>query len=148
MYKNAAQSYLDNYLLTVSPAKRVALALDMCITSLREAAAAADTGDIEKRTLANGRARRLIVALESTLDAEQGGEIAANLAQLYSYAQRRLSKVDFANDGAAATEVADLLVPMRDAWQELDRHNNGAEVSAASPGDPATGDVRGLSLST
>jgi flagellar protein FliS len=148
MYKNAAQSYLDNSILTVSPAKRVALALDMCITSLREAAAAADTGDIEKRTLANGRARRLIMALESTLDARQGGEIAANLAQLYSYAQRRLSKVDFANDGAAATEVADLLVPMRDAWQELDRHNNGAEVSAASRGDPATGDARGLSLST
>jgi flagellar protein FliS len=153
MYKNAAQSYRDNSVLTTSPAKRVALALDLCITSLREAAAAAKEGEIEKRAIANGRARRIVMALEATLDAKQGGEIASNLAQLYSYAQRRLSQVDFANDHEAASEVADLMAPLRDAWQELDR--NGHDAGAAAPqanagnaGPSAPNEVSSLSLST
>jgi flagellar protein FliS len=88
--------------------------------------------------------------MEATLDPDHGGEIARNLAQIYSYAQRRMGQVDIKNDSAAALEVADLLEPLRQAWIDLAKEAHEAPAAAGSSqrADGSRGELESLNLST
>ena len=61
----------------------------------------------------------LIDNLNASLDLEQGGEIAANLRELYGYACRRLLEANVRNDAAMLDEVAGLLREIKSAWDAL-----------------------------
>lgn len=105
--------------MSASPARLVFMLYERAITSLNEAIAAIDAGQIEARWRANKRATEIVLHMWSTLDVEKGGEIAANLDRLFSYIMRRLPEVDLRNDRNTATEVIQLLTPLRDAWRDL-----------------------------
>lgn len=121
--------------MTASPAKLVYLLYDKAISSLREAIAAIEKGEIEARWKANGRAMDILEHLWSTLDTERGGEIGDNLNQLLPYMMLRLPDVDIHNDPAPAEEVIVILEPLRDAWREIAM--NGPGANAAPPAAPA-----------
>lgn len=155
MYPNAAQTYRTQSVMTASPAQMVAMLLDRCIASLNEAGRAIEAGDIQRRATANRRAREILMHMASTLDFERGGEIARNLGNLYSYAQRRLADVDFRNNGQAANEVAELLEPIRQSWHELARGGETGESTesaetdaAAEPEAPTPDSLERVNLST
>ncbi len=61
----------------------------------------------------------IIGCLKGALNMDQGGEIAAQLEQLYDYIDRRLVEASAANDVAAAQEVLRLLTEIREAWMGL-----------------------------
>ncbi|MCE2510837.1 MAG: flagellar protein FliS, partial [Alphaproteobacteria bacterium] len=76
----------------------------------------------------------------STLNHEQGGEIAMNLDQLYRIMRNRLLWVDLNNDAAPAQEVIGLLEPLRQSWHELaDKPPNEAGATAPSDADSGKG---------
>jgi flagellar protein FliS len=119
MDKNAQLAYRNQQILTSAPAQLVAMLYDKAITSLKEAIHAIEENDIERRWKANKRAFEIISHLSSTLDMEQGGEIAKHLDRLYGFMLSRLSFVDLRNDPAPALEVIQLLEPLRRSWREL-----------------------------
>ena len=108
MDKHVSQTYLTQQIMTASPAKLVAMLYDRAISLLGEAIAAIEAGDVERRWKATGKATEVISHLWETLDMEQGGEVAANLSQLYGYIFRVLPKIDLDNDPKAAREVIGL----------------------------------------
>jgi len=59
----------------------------------------------------------LIDGLRASLDAENGGEIAANLDALYDYMNRRLFEANAADRVDLLDEVSKLLGEIRSAWQ-------------------------------
>ena len=122
--------------MTASPARLVVLLHDKAISSLGEAAAAIERGDIHARHTANRKAIDIVAHLWSTLDLERGGEIAANLNQIYGYMMGRLGEVDMKNDAQAAREVMGLLGPLRRSWREL-AEGNGAPEAKAPAKQPA-----------
>jgi flagellar protein FliS len=132
--------YLTQQVMTASPAKLVSMLYDKAITSLREAIAAIEAGDIEARWKANAKALEIISHMWSTLDVEKGGEIAENLSNLFSFMIQRLPEVDFKNDPEPAREAILLLEPLRDAWRELVRNEHGGTENRrpAAPADNAT----------
>jgi len=115
----AATSYLSQQVLNASPARLVFMLYERAISSLHEAVAAIDAGQIEARWRANKRATEIVTHMWSTLDRERGGEIAANLHRLFAYMLRRMPDIDLKNDRNTATEVIQLLQPLRDAWRDL-----------------------------
>jgi flagellar protein FliS len=115
----AATSYLSQQVLNASPARLVFMLYERAIASLQEAVAAIDAGQIEARWRANKRATEIVSHMWTTLDRERGGEIAANLHRLFAYMLRRLPDIDMKNDRNTATEVIQLLLPLRDAWRDL-----------------------------
>ncbi|MFQ5773249.1 MAG: flagellar export chaperone FliS [Kiloniellaceae bacterium] len=125
---DVSQKYLMQQIMAASPAKRVAMLYERAIGLLKEAVAAIEAGDIERRWRANSKASEVICHLWETLDMERGGEIAADLGRLYEFIVRRLTAVDVANDPQAAREVIRLLDPLRRSWHEL------AEAAAAQDG--------------
>jgi flagellar protein FliS len=61
----------------------------------------------------------IISGLQSSLDMEQGGEISANLDDLYDYMVRRLGEAGVRNDPAILDEVISLLVEVKSAWDVI-----------------------------
>ena len=131
--------YLTQQVMSASPAKLVFMLYERAISSLREAIAAIEAGDIEGRWKANNRAMEIITHLWSTLNTDDGGDIAQNLQRLFPFMTTRLTQVDLQNDPAPAEEVIQLLIPLRDAWQALasnaaEQPASGATAAPAAPG--------------
>lgn len=90
--------------------------------ALRFAALADDAnrrGDIAARRDATSRLLAIVSELQSTLDLERGGEVAAQLDGLYDYVTRRILDVTAHHDHAALEEVRGLLATLRAAWQAI-----------------------------
>lgn len=119
MARNVTDKYQTQQILSASPAKLVAMLLGKAISSLHEAIRAIEAGEIEERWRANSRAMEIVNHLWSTLDMEQGGEIAANLDQLYRFIIRLLPDVDMKNDPKPARDVIGLLEPLRRSWETV-----------------------------
>lgn len=122
--------YLNQQVLSASPSKLVYMLYDRAISSLREAIAAIEEGEIEKRWKANNRAMEIIQHMWATLNIDDSGEIGDNLNRLLPYMMLRLPDVDINNDPEPAREVIILLEPLRDAWRQI-AMNGVAEGGAA-----------------
>lgn len=131
MSVNESQHYQTQQIMTASPATLVFLLFDKAISCLREAIRAIESGEVEARWKANGRAMEIIEHLQMTLDMEAGGEIASNLDGIYSVLLRELPKVDLKNDAGRAQWAIGLLEPLRDSWKEISMQGEQASRMAA-----------------
>lgn len=136
MDKNVSK-YLTQQIMTASPAMLIFMLLDKAISSLNEAITAIEAGEVEHRWKANNRAMEIVTHLWSTLDVEQGGQIASNLEQLYSFVLRQLPNVDLKNDPQPARDAIAVLSPLRDSWREMAR-GAAADSAPKASAEPAT----------
>lgn len=61
----------------------------------------------------------IVGGLSASLDSENGGEIAENLASLYDYISRRLVTANLKNSVEILDEVSDLLRDVKKAWDAI-----------------------------
>ncbi len=61
----------------------------------------------------------IISGLQASLDKESGGEISANLDDLYDYMVRRLGQAGATNDPQILDEITALLVEVKSAWDVI-----------------------------
>lgn len=103
-----------------SPHALVAMLYAGLFDSLAQARGALQTGQIETKGRAIGRAVRIVEeGLRSCLDEERGGPLAANLKSVYGYVVLRLTQANLHNDVAALDECAQILEPLHAAWQAI-----------------------------
>ena len=65
------------------------------------------------------KAQGIIAGLISTLDFERGGDIAKDLASIYGYCHRSLTRAHAQNDESKLTEVRDTLNKLYGAWASI-----------------------------
>ena len=121
------------------PSRLVVMLYDDAIASLEAAEAAIARGDIEGRFNATTRTADVIGQLYLSLDMQNGGAIAENLAGVYNYVLTRLPAVNFRNDAAVAREIVRLLRPIRESWFELDERIHAAVADSESDGPQIAG---------
>ena len=123
MRQRALASYGDVKVTTgVSGADSIQLIqmlFDGLIDSLSTARGHIERRALEEKSKALTRASRILVGLQGALDFEQGGDLAANLNELYGYAIRRLLHVNIHNDLEALQEVHGLMSEVREAWRAV-----------------------------
>ena len=78
-----------------------------------------------------GKAIDIVGGLREGLNHEAGGEIAANLDALYAYLQKRLLEANLRSDIATLDEVADLLRPVKEAWDAIGTTANAEDAAVA-----------------
>lgn len=83
-------------------------------------------GKLEARVLSINKAISMIDELRSTLDLENGKDIAASLDRLYDYMTWRLSQANIEKDEKALDDVLKVLQILQSAWEEA-----SAKLSAA-----------------
>jgi len=76
-----------------------------------------------------GKATAIVGELTSSLNMEEGGEIARNLRRLYDFVLDRLLKANLKNDVVALDEAEKVLQTLREGWKEMER--NQAATHAA-----------------
>jgi flagellar protein FliS len=75
--------------------------------------------DVVVKGKAIGKAVRLIGQLDASLNMEKGGQIAANLHNLYLYMLGRLTTANAHNDAQIVAEVANLVRKIKSGWDQI-----------------------------
>lgn len=103
-----------------TPHKLVEMLFDGLQLALGSARAALQRGDISAKGRQIGIAVRILdEGLRSSLNLEQGGELAGNLHDLYQYCVMRLTQANARNDDAALAEVQKLVESVSTGWKQL-----------------------------
>lgn len=111
---------LETSILGASPHQLVSLLFDALQQSLAIAKGAILSGDISAKGRSIGKAVRILEeGLKAGLDANRGGEIAANLRTVYDICILRLTEANLRNDAAIIDEVVRLISPVCDGWQQI-----------------------------
>ncbi|HJV61219.1 MAG TPA: flagellar export chaperone FliS [Albitalea sp.] len=123
-HRNHAQAYrqvhVDASVEGADPHQLVRLLLDAAIDSIGLAAAATERRDFAAKGRSIGRAASILdEGLRGALDMQAGGAVATTLHDLYSCVLLRLTEANLKNDAAQLRDCAQLLVPLRDAWQAI-----------------------------
>lgn len=137
MSNRVSQKYLEQQILSASPAKLVAMLYERAITLLHQTIKAIEAGNIEARWQANGKATDVICHLWDTLDRERGGDVAENLNRLYGFMVMRLTMVDVENSAQAARDVIRLLEPLQRSWREVAHRDEQKSVPSEIPSNGA-----------
>ena len=109
-------SYRQVEVQSRTPLELVTMLYDGALRFLGTARDAIDRHDIPARREALNRALAIIAELQSTLNMDTGGEIAAELDRLYEYANLRLLEAAMRNDAAPIDEVRRIFEILRDGW--------------------------------
>jgi flagellar protein FliS len=117
-YSRQAARYRETEVLTATPGQLVVLLYDHLLLSLRRARAAMDARDIDAQGVSLEKGRDVLTELLVTLDRDRGGEVAANLAALYSFLLGELVQVGIRADGARLDRVTRMIGELRDAFAQ------------------------------
>ena len=89
-------------------------------SSIAEALGALASDDNERKCRSLTRAIRIVdEGLRANLNLAAGGELARDLADLYSYIVNRLALANLRKDPALLTECARLVKPLHEAWVSI-----------------------------
>jgi flagellar protein FliS len=97
----------------------IQMLFDGLIDSLSSARGHIEHRNIEEKSKALARASRIVVGLQAALDLDKGGDLAANLNELYGYIVRRILHINIHNDLEVLEEVRGLISEVREAWRQV-----------------------------
>jgi flagellar secretion chaperone FliS len=124
---NRQKEYLLQRVESASPVQLVCMLYEIAVQSTNEALDALRSGDILRRGQAVNRATEILFELQGSLRHDVQKEYSDNLASLYSYLQRQLSRAHAEKSEELFQEVSRLLQTLLDGWQ-------GAVQNLASAG--------------
>ena len=113
--RNAVETQVDY----ASPYRIIQMLMDGALTRIATAKGCISRNDIAEKSRQISWCMNIINGLRSSLDAEQGGEIAVNLDALYDYMCRKLLEANINNDIAALDEVTMLLSEVKSGWDNI-----------------------------
>ena len=116
-YKRAS---VDASVDMADPHRLVTLLFDALKQNIGSARMTMQSGDIAAKCKYIGNAVRILEeGLIAPLDMDKGGELAANLKNLYEYCVRRLITANARNDLTALDEVDRLMEPIVSGWKQI-----------------------------
>ncbi|MFL6619685.1 MAG: flagellar export chaperone FliS [Povalibacter sp.] len=108
----------------------VVMLMDGALERIAMARGAMQRGDVSEKVRLLNRTVSIVAELRGSLDLSAGGQIAANLSELYDYMNRRLLTALANNQIDALDEVSRLLTDIRSAWVAIPAQ---ARVRKAGP---------------
>lgn len=97
---------------------------DGAIQRIAQARGAMERNNIADKAELISKAISIIAGLEACLDHEKGGQISANLKELYTYMNLSLTQANIDNDLDKLDEIIHLLQEIRSAWAEIPNQLN------------------------
>ncbi len=114
-YRNAnAESVVD-----ADPHQLISIIFKHILSNIAIANGAISRNEIENKGKALTKAIALVGELQDSLDMEKGGEISANLYDLYDYIVRTLVQANLENDTAKLEEVRELIMTIKEGWDAI-----------------------------
>lgn len=101
------------------PHRLILMLMDGALERIASAKGAMENGVPEAKSRLLHRAVSIIDELRASLNMQVGGEIAANMADLYEYSGRQLMRANLENKTDLLDEVSHLLREIRSAWIQI-----------------------------
>jgi len=126
-YQEAYGSYhavnLEAQASRASPIELVLLLTDGLLEELARARAHIVAKRYEARANSINKCVDIINGLSSSLDFESGGEVVANLANLYDFAAQHLNAAGIKQDPKMVDEVVKIMTTIRQGWAGVQARN-------------------------
>ena len=117
-----------------SAAGLVMILFDLLINDLKNAIAAMDNGDIEKRSAELKHGFLVLQQLQESLDMENGGEAATHFSRFYSAIRCQMLEAHLKISPEILKRQIELLLEVRQAWQKV----STAKPASAPAVEPAS----------
>lgn len=135
MFNKGIKAYNDvgvtTAVSTANPVQLIVLLYDGAMTAVATAKGEIERQNIQEKSRLIIKALAIIEGLRTAIDHKNGGEIAANLNDLYLYMSMQLTNANLKNDQEILDEVLRLLGELRASWEVL-ANNQGTEVPMAA----------------
>ncbi|HSX87269.1 MAG TPA: flagellar export chaperone FliS [Pseudomonas sp.] len=105
--------------MEASPHRLIQMLMEGGLARLAQARGAMERDQTALKGELIGKAIGIIGGLREGLDLQQGGEVAANLDNLYEYMVARLLEANLKNEAAPLDEVAGLLRNVKTGWDAI-----------------------------
>jgi flagellar protein FliS len=115
-----AREYQRSQVETSSPVRLVVMLYDGAIRFLSHARERMAEGKLEERHSNLIKAQNIIAELLSSLDIEQGGDVALNLKRVYTFMLQQLVEANLYDKMQPIDDVIRLLRELRESWIEID----------------------------
>ncbi|WP_025321208.1 flagellar export chaperone FliS [Deferrisoma camini] len=146
-YGPGAAAYTQTQVATTaSQQKLIVMAYDGILRFLNQALDHMEKKEIEAKHEKLTKARAVIQELASTLNMEEGGEIARNLWNLYVFFMQKITESNLTNDPEPVRGILPAIRELRDAWAELKLDEADETVKALDRRVPAAEDGARLSV--
>ncbi|MEZ5366938.1 MAG: flagellar export chaperone FliS [Bryobacterales bacterium] len=116
----------EHQVLEGDPVELVCLLYGKALEKLALACRMTALEDVQERNRAIARASEIVIELQSSLDLEQGGEVATNLERLYEYVQHRLAAAMAERSDEPLAETIGLLKTLAEGWRDASDSRKGA----------------------
>ena len=141
--RNAHAAYVKNDLENLGREEIVVKLYQALRMRMQAAIEEINDGNVGKKAEHLSRALAIVFELQTSLDMEQGGEIAANLNDLYGYLISDLVMANLKNDTQKIEDGLKVVAPLLEAWTEIAKGKKSETRSAddcvdyvASKGEP------------
>src|SRR3989442_8282923 len=135
MYRS--DKYKEIAVQTSSPTKLVVLLYEGAIRFLQQSISAIESNDLDTKRQAVDRAVAVIQHLQSTLDMNRGGEVAAEIDRLYTYIHSKILEGSTKLQTIALEEAIKLLTVLLSGWEEAARKEEQHAVPTTLPAEQA-----------
>jgi flagellar protein FliS len=115
-YSAYTSKYLENEVLSRPKEWLVPLLYEHLLAHLRRAHAQIQAKDFEGKAASLEKASSIVIELLTTLDREQGGELAQRLAALYAYFGSEIATVSRTLNTEQLSRVSDMVSSLHESW--------------------------------
>ena len=119
MLTQYARQYQQMQIMTSSSVQLIVLLYDAAIQSIDSARVGIESNNLKEKGRAIGKAISIVGELNSVLDFERGGNIAAQLNRLYEYILTELVTANARNNTRYLDGPLRCLTTLREAWREV-----------------------------
>ncbi|WP_373835955.1 flagellar export chaperone FliS [Jeotgalibaca arthritidis] len=117
--KNAKNMYQQNQILTASPKKLVSLLFEGSIKNLSLAKIYIEKNDFEQANKTLQKHQNIIVELQSTLNFEEGGEVAKSLDTMYTYLYEQAMLANVQKDVTIIENSIKIVKELLESWNQI-----------------------------
>lgn len=122
-YARAAQNYssvkVQSSVEDASPHRLIQMLFEGAIERIAQAKGAMERKEVSRKLEAVNKAINIVNGLRGSLNDAEGGELAANLDDMYDYIIRRLIQANQENDPTQLDECGRLLGELKSAWDDI-----------------------------
>lgn len=117
--KHYTQVRVHGGIMDASPHRLIQMLMEGALERIAQAKGSMINKNIADKGENIGKAIDIIGGLQSSLNKEAGGEVAANLGNLYDYMVRRLLDANVRNEISILDEVAGLMTEIKIGWDNM-----------------------------
>lgn len=114
---------IETDILNADPYRLIQILLESAIEKLNIARSFIERNNVHDKGVAISFAISIIETLQASLNEQEGGEIAKNLNDLYTYMLEQLIQVNLHNDIKKLDEIIQLINTIKSGWDNMPRVN-------------------------